>query len=196
MASEQNKKNIMSLREQVTKYIQEQGIPFVAEKLGKKESTVKLWFRTGRYPLELIELMQDRGYPEQPDPGNAPEIVSAAIVTREWTPEDLDRLEASMITHGERLQELNVRLIDIEDRHNPKPVIPQIASATVPPAVLDDAGFVAANQVRPGPISPTPHMIRGEPPPAMLPPPQMIAPHPQNRYSTWLEPFRPRERKY
>lgn len=175
----------MNLREQAAKYISDQGIPFVAEKLGKKESTVVSWTKTGKYPIELIELMQDRGAP--------PPNIEVPQGAREWTPEDLDRLEASMVAYGEKLQELNIRLIDLEDRHNPKPVMPQIPSATVPPAapVLDDNGLIAANSVRPGPVAPTPHLIRGEAPPAMLPPP-----HPQNRYSTWLEPFRPRERRY
>lgn len=177
----------MTLREQAAVFVAKQGIKELAERLGKKESTVISWAKTGNYPLDLIELMLSQP-PPAINPDDYPEVKGAQQGTREWTPEDLDRLEASMVAYGERLQELNVRLIDIEDRHNPKPVVPQIPSSTVPPVMQDDSGFVAANQVRPGPVAPTPHLIRGEAPPAMMP-------HPQNRYSTWLEPFRPRERR-
>lgn len=183
-----------TLRDQASKYIQERGIPFIAEKLGKKASTVRMWTKSGNYPLDLIELMQ--GTDEPSPPQDVPSAIDEKRGHREWTPEALDELEAAVVTYGEKLRELNLRLIDLEERHNPKPIMPQKPSATVPPAIQDDNGFVAANSVRPGPIAPTPVMIRGEPPPAMLPPPQMVNPHPQNRYSNWLEPFVPRERRY
>lgn len=56
----------MTLKDQCNEYINLHGPDKIASALGKKETTVKTWQRTGNYPLELIELMQSNQTQSQP----------------------------------------------------------------------------------------------------------------------------------
>lgn len=64
----------MTLKEQAEQYVRETGIPEVAKAMDVRESTVKNWLATKRFPLELIEhIMQS----STPAPEPAPVIPDA-----------------------------------------------------------------------------------------------------------------------
>lgn len=179
----------MNLREKAAKYIQDKGIPEIAKTLNVKEQTVKLWGNTGKYPIDLIELVMSEQATEK-EPIQEPTEVTT------WTPESLDKLANTLNIVVDKLQELHEWKNGMSDRFDPKPITPLPPSRTVPPAVVDDAGFVEANSVRPGPMTPTPHIVRGEAPPPMAPPPQMqptgLNQRPQKH---WLESYDYRSRR-
>lgn len=188
-----------TLREKAAQYIQDKGVPEIAKTLNVKESTVTSWGKSGKYPVDLIELVMD----EEPVSGTAIGTIHSAPLPEPnegtWTPEALDGIAQTLSQVVDKLQELHEWKNGMDDRFNPRAVQPQPPSRTVPPAVTDDQGFLEANSTRPGPMTPTPHIVRGEAPPAMAPPPpQVIQPTGLNQRPVrhWLAGYEPRGGRY
>lgn len=188
-----------SLREKAAQYIQDRGIPEIATRLEKKESTVKHWLKTGNIPIDVIEMMQNEDG-EEPVGGTGT-IHSAPMPKPNegtWTPEALDGIAQTLGQVVDKLQELHEWKNGMDERFNPRAVQPQPPSRTVPPAAVENGEFLEANSTRPGPMAPTPHIVRGEAPPAMAPPPpQVIQPTGLNQrpQKHWLESYDYRSRR-
>lgn len=198
--SHQKNRIMSSLREKAAQYIKDKGIPETAAQFNKKESTIKQWLKTGNYPVDLMEAaLGYHGASEQEDP-NISRTEAAQAIHSAPPPkptEALDGIAQTLSQVVDKLQELHEWKNGMDERFNPRAVQPQPPSRTVPPAVTDDQGFVEASSTRPGPMAPTPHIVRGEAPPAMAPPPQVEQPaawH-QRKVRHWTEPYEERYRR-
>lgn len=186
----------MNLREKAAQYIQDKGIPGIAKTLNVKESTVTSWGKTGKYPVDLIELVMGESSNENIDDSTP---ITSNPVPATWTPEALDGIAQTLSQVVDKLQELHEWKNGMDERFNPRAVQPQPPSRTVPPAAVENGEFLEANSTRPGPMAPTPHIVRGEAPPAMAPPPpQVIQPAGLNQRPVrhWLAGYEPRGGRY
>ncbi len=117
----------MSLKEKASQYITDHGIEAIASALQVKETTVKTWQKTGKYPLELIELMQQSGQPDDFDEKAAGEAYAAAEGLH-------DPVTEALLKIAEGMQNISLRVNAIEQanvRPEPRPVAgPRVIAAT------------------------------------------------------------------
>lgn len=182
----------MTLRKQLDQYVDAKTPEVLALLLDCSPQAIKNWRKNGKYSMELVEkvLAEEAARVTLDASGEPTGPVDSPLSAPRPFPEDaiLGDLDMGLVSALNEIDQLKARILAIEQRFSPPAPPPAAPTTVVLPKqpMLESVAdtLVEASTVRPGPLTPTPHIVSGPEPPAIQ------APLPQPKLAKhWSQPF-------